>query len=265
MKIALIQMDPAWESRTVNYAGAEKFCKRAALEACDVIVFPEMFDTGFSMNIPALGRGGKGETARVLSGLAKRYGLNIIAGFAEKTPGREKAKNLAVVFDRNGSGIASYTKMRPFTFADEDKYFSAGNSSVVFSVEGVPASVFICYDLRFPEIFREVAREVRIIFVIANWPERRKDHWETLLKARAIENQCFVVGVNRTGKDGNGIRYPGASHVYGPTGKDICAGGPKALFIACEIDPEEVTKVRCRFPFLDDIRPCSIIPASEKK
>jgi predicted amidohydrolase len=255
MKIALIQMDTAWESRRANYASADKFFKKAAREACDIIVFPEMFDTGFSMNISALRKDGKGETEGVLSGLAKKYGLNVVAGFAEKTAGRKKAKNLASVFDRSGSVIASYAKMRPFTFADEDKYFSSGNSSVVFSVEGVPASVFICYDLRFPELFREVAREVLIIFVIANWPERRKDHWETLLKARAIENQCFVIGVNRTGKDGNGIRYPGASHVYGPTGKDLCAGGRGEQFIACEIDPGEVMKVRCQFPFLNDMRP----------
>ena len=227
MKIALIQMDTAWESKTANYARAEKFFKKAAQEACDIIVFPEMFDTGFSMNISALSEDEKGETARVLSGLAKKYGLNVIAGFAAKTPGRKKAKNLAVVFDRSGSVIANYAKMRPFSFADEDKYFSAGNSSVVFSIEGVPASVFICYDLRFPEIFREVAREVRMIFVLANWPDTRKDHWETLLKARAIENQCFVIGVNRTGKDGNGIRYSGASHVYGPTGKRYLCRRPK--------------------------------------
>jgi omega-amidase len=256
MKIALIQMDVAWESKTVNYARAEKFFKKAAQEACDIIVFPEMFDTGFSMNISALSKAEKGETAMVLSGFAKQYGLNVIAGFAVKTPGRNKAKNLAVVIDRSGSIVASYAKMRPFTFADEDKHFSAGRFSVVFSIDGVPASVFICYDLRFPEIFRTVAREVRTIFVIANWPGTRKDHWEALLKARAIENQCFVIGVNRTGKDGNGIRYPGASHIYGPTGKEICAGGPREQFITCEIDPEEVIKVRCRFPFLNDMRPC---------
>lgn len=265
MKLALIQMDSAWESRTANCARAEKFFKKAARENCDIIVFPEMFDTGFSMNISALGIDNNEETAGVLSGLAIKYGLNVIAGFAAKPPGREKARNLAVAFNRSGSIIASYAKIRPFAFAGENKYFSEGDSSVVFSIEGVPASVFICYDLRFPEIFREVAREVRIIFVIANWPDSRKDHWETLLKARAIENQCFIIGVNRTGKDGNGIRYSGASHVYGPTGKDICSGGPREQFVVCEINPAEVIRVRSRFPFLDDMRPCTAIQASAKK
>jgi predicted amidohydrolase len=255
MKIALVQMDIAWESKKVNYARAEKFFKKAAREACDIIVFPEMFNTGFSMNIPAISEGEAGETSRVLSELSKKYGLNVIAGFAAKAPGRKKARNLAAVFARSGSLIATYAKMHPFSFAQENKYFSAGNTRVIFHIEGIPMSVFICYDLRFPEIFRDIARGVQAVFVLANWPSSRKDHWEALLKARAIENQCFVIGVNRTGKDGNGIRYPGASHVFGPLGEDICTGNSREQFIVCEINPETVSKVRSQFPFLDDIRP----------
>jgi len=254
MKIALIQMNIAWESKKANFVRAEKFIEKAARESCDIIVFPEMFNTGFSMNISAIGESEKGETFRTLSALAKKYGLNVIAGFAAKGPGRKKAKNLAVVLDRSGSCIATYTKMYPFSFAHEDEYFSAGNTRVIFHIEGVPASVFICYDLRFPEIFRDVSREVKMVFVLANWPGSRKDHWETLLKARAIENQCFVIGVNRTGKDGNGISYPGASHIFDPLGRDICAGDSKEQFIACEIDPETVIKIRSQFPFLKDMR-----------
>jgi omega-amidase len=254
MKIALIQLDIAWEDKRENYARAEKFFKRAAREACDIIVFPEMFDTGFSMNISALADHGRGETSVVLSGLAKKYGLNIIAGFAEKLSGMKKAKNLAVVFDRNGSVIAKYAKMHPFSFAGEDRFFSKGNTRVIFPIEGISASVFICYDLRFPEIFRDLAKEIQMIFVLANWPVSRKDHWETLLKARAIENQCFVIGVNRTGRDGNGIRYPGSSHVFDPLGKDICSGSAREQFVVCDIDTRTVFKVRSRFPFLDDIR-----------
>jgi len=254
MKIALIQMDTAWESKKANYAKAENFFRKAARKSCDIIVFPEMFNTGFSMNISAIAEDERGETSQVLSELAKKYGLNVIAGFAAKKPGRKKLRNLAVAFDRKGSVIATYAKMHPFSFAKENKYFSSGNTRVIFHIEGVPASFFICYDLRFPEIFRDIARGVQAIFVLANWPDSRREHWETLLKARAIENQCFVIGVNRTGKDGNGIRYPGASHVYDPMGNDICFGGPKEQFIACEIDPETVTKVRSRFPFLEDMR-----------
>lgn len=247
-------MDIAWESKKANYAMAEKFFKKSARESCDIIVFPEMFNTGFSMNIPAIAEEEAGETSRVLSELAKKYGLNVIAGFAAKAPGQKKAKNLAVVFDRGGLIIAKYAKMHPFSFAHEDKYFSAGNTRVIFHIEGIPMSVFICYDLRFPEIFRDIAGGVHAVFILANWPGSRKDHWETLLRARAIENQCFVIGVNRTGKDGNGIRYPGASHVFDPMGKDICSGGPREQFIVCEIDPETAAKVRSQFPFLEDMK-----------
>ncbi len=247
-------MDIVWENKEANYARAEKFFKKAARQSCDIIVFPEMFNTGFSMNIPAVSEDENGETSRAISGLAKKYKLNVIAGFAAKGKGRKKAKNLAFVFDRSGSLIARYAKMHPFSFAKEDKYFSAGNTSVIFQIEGIPASVFICYDLRFPEIFRDVAGEVKMIFVIANWPVTRKDHWEALLKARAIENQSFVIGVNRTGKDGKGISYPGASHIFDPLGKDICSGGPREQFIACEIDPAAVGMVRSQFPFLEDMR-----------
>ena len=254
MKMSLIQLDIVWENKKANYARAEKFFKKAALESCDIIVFPEMFNTGFSMNIPAVAEDEEGETSLLLSALAKKYGLNVIAGYAVKAKGLKKLKNLAVAFDRSGSVMARYAKMHPFSFAKENKYFSAGNTRIIFYIEGVPVSVFICYDLRFPEIFRDIAKGVQAIFVLANWPDSRKDHWETLLKARAIENQCFVIGVNRTGKDGNDIRYPGASHVFDPLGKDICAGNSREQLITCEIDPEEVIRVRSRFPFLDDMR-----------
>lgn len=254
MKIALIQMDIAWESKKANYTKADNFFKKAARESCDLIVFPEMFSTGFSMNISAVAEDEKGETSQVLSELAKKYGLNVIAGIAAKTRGRKKARNLAIAINRKGAVIATYAKMHPFSLAKEDKYFSSGNARIIFQIEKVFASVFICYDLRFPEIFRDIAKSVQAIFVLANWPDSRKDHWETLLKARAIENQCFVIGVNRTGKDGNGIRYPGASHIYDPMGNDICSGGPKEQFISCVIDPETVSKVRSQFPFLEDMR-----------
>lgn len=254
MKIALIQLDIAWESKKANYARAEHFFRKAARESCDVIVFPEMFNTGFSMNMPVVAEEEDGETSRFLSASAKQYGLFVLAGFAIIQPGQKKASNLAVAFDRSGSVIARYSKIHPFSFAKEDRHFSAGTARVIFPIEGVQVSVFICYDLRFPEIFRDIAREVQAVFVIANWPGSRKDHWETLLKARAIENQCFVIGVNRTGKDGNAISYPGASHVFNPLGKDICSGGPRKQFLTCEIDPEEAVKTREEFPFLTDMR-----------
>lgn len=254
MKIALIQLNTEWESKKKNLEKAEYFTKKASEEKCDVIVFPEMFTTGFSMNVSVVAEDGYGETASALSQMARKYDINIIAGYPVKAPGAEKARNMAVVFNRKGLPNATYTKIHPFSFAGEDNYYAAGNNTVVFDIDDMPASIFICYDLRFPEVFRDVASEVQAIFVIANWPAERIDHWMTLLRARAIENQCFIIGVNRTGIDGNNITYPGASHVFDPTGKEICSGNERDEFITCEINPAEASETRLKFPFLKDIQ-----------
>lgn len=254
MKVAMIQMDIAWESKKANLARAREFVKKASEEKCDIVVFPEMFNTGFSMNVAALAEQEHGETSVLLSGLAKEYGINLIAGMAIKKTDEPRGRNCALAYDRSGRLLANYSKQYPFTFAGEDKYFAAGAGTVIFTVDKMPSSVFICYDLRFPEVFRSVARDVQAIFVIANWPSSRVDHWETLLRARAIENQCFVIGVNRTGSDGNGITYPGASRIYDPLGKDIPPMRVQDEFLTVEFDPYEVMRVREKFPFLNDMR-----------
>ncbi|MBI5665334.1 MAG: carbon-nitrogen family hydrolase [Nitrospirae bacterium] len=254
MKIALIQLNIAWESKRANFDKAELFVKKASHEKCDIVVFPEMFNTGFSMNVSAVAEDKDGETAAILSNMAQKNNINIIAGYSLKDVDNGKGNNIAAAYDRKGLLIASYTKIHPFSFAKEDQYYSAGNTTVIFDIEGMKASIFICYDLRFPEVFRNVAKEVQTIFVIANWPSSRREHWETLLKARAIENQCFVIGVNRTGKDGNDIQYPGSSFVFDPLGKEICSGNDVDELIICNINIHEVSEIRARFPFLKDMR-----------
>jgi len=254
MKIALIQLNIEWESKKTNYEKAESFAKKAAEEKCDVIVFPEMFNTGFSMNVPAIAEDENGETNLVLSEIAKKYSIYLIAGFPVKKQDEEKGRNIAGVYDRRGIRIAAYTKIHPFSFSGEDKYYIAGSDTVIFDIDGIPSSIFICYDLRFPEVFRKVAKNVQVIFVIANWPSSRKEHWEALLKARAIENQCFIIGVNRIGTDGNGITYSGASHIFDPSGNDILCGNDKGEFLAGKINIADVTEVRSKFPFLKDMK-----------
>lgn len=254
MKIALIQLNIEWESKEANYKKAKLFAKKASEEKCDVVVFPEMFNAGFSMNVSAIAESENGETNLVLSEIAKKYGIYLIAGFPVKKQDEEKGRNIAVVYDRRGIRIAAYTKIHPFSFAGENKYYIAGSDTVIFDIDGIPSSIFICYDLRFPEIFRKIAKNVHAIFVIANWPASRKEHWEILLKARAIENQCFVIGVNRTGIDGNGITYPGASHIFDPSGNDILCGNDKEEFLLGQINPSEAIEIRSRFPFLKDMR-----------
>jgi predicted amidohydrolase len=258
MKIALVQFNSEWEAKEANYKRAEVFIKRASSEACDVAVFPEMFNTGFSNNIPAIAEQEDGETVSFLSSMAKENGIYVIAGFPVLAPDGVKGQNRAVVMDRRGELVAKYTKIYPFSFTNEEKYFIKGNETVTFQIDDMPSSLFICYDLRFPEVFRPIAKKVQAIFIIANWPTVRKEPWEHLLKARAIENLCFVIGVNRIGSDGNRLDYPGASHVFDPLGMDLSCGSDSEEFLTCEFDPDEVMKARRRFPFLNDIRPCNI-------
>ncbi len=254
MKIALIQLNIAWEDKERNLERADFFIRKAASESCDLVVLPEMFNTGFSMNISEIGEEIDGETASFLSKCAKKEEINIIGGFPVKKRGCQRGLNMAVAFDRKGMCLAGYSKLHPFSFAGEDSFYQAGDETVIFNLEGIQSSIFICYDLRFPEVFRSVAKKVHALYVIANWPSVRRDHWVTLLKARAVENQCFVIGVNRTGTDGNGLDYPGASYIFGPLGETICQGNEKDEFITEEIDPSIVAKVREQFPFLKDMR-----------
>jgi predicted amidohydrolase len=253
MKMSLVQLDIEWESKKANFEKALVFVEKAAHEKCDLVVFPEMFNTGFSMNVPTIAEDEDGETASFLSETSKKYAINLIAGFSAKSLNGKMGRNLAVVYNRNGGLIAMYAKLHPFSYAKEDQYYIAGDNTVIFNIDGMPASVFICYDLRFPEVFRSIAKEVQAIFVIANWPEVRKDHWVTLLKARAIENQCFVIGVNRTGRDGNGISYSGGSRIFDPSGHEICSGGEMDEFIIGEINPCDVIEARSGFPILKDM------------
>lgn len=253
MKIALAQIRIFWENPEKNLARAETLIQQSARKGCDLIVFPEMFSTGFSMR-PGLAEKACRQTELALTAAAKAYGINIIAGYALTGAGSSAPVNAAVVFDRSGSVIGRYAKMHPFTLAGEERIFRPGRSTVVFELEGLTASVFICYDLRFPEVFRAVAREADAIFVIANWPESRKAHWKTLLKARAIENQCYLIGVNRTGTDGNRIAYPGLSTIIGPEGSTVRAAGDRESLVVGTIDRAKVADVRGRYPFLRDMR-----------
>lgn len=252
MRIASIQLNISWENRSTNLNQAGKFIQRAKQDHCDIIIFPEMFASGFSMNADAFAEPPAGKTLAVLSDLAQQQQINIVAGLAEVNAG--KYENIAVYINRNGKVKARYVKNYPYSPAGEDKVFATGEDQVIFDLDGTKGSLFICYDLRFPELFRTVAQQVEIIFVIANWPTKRQEHWETLLKARAIENQCFIVGVNRIGSDGNHLNYSGASHVYSPSGKSLSRGRANQQYIVTDIDLSTVKRLRLALPFLEDIK-----------
>ncbi len=258
MKAALIQMSPLWERPETNLEAAGELLGRAAQGGADVAVLPEMFQTGFTMNTAAMAEDEDGPTARFLSDRARELGINIIAGFSARVPDtpadNSPARNLAHVYGRDGRLLASYEKMHPFSYADEDRHYTSGGGPVVFELDGMAATVFICYDLRFPEALRTVAPKVEAAFYIANWPASRAAHWEALLTARAIENQCFLVGVNRRGTEPSGISYSGGSTVISPMGETLCRATEDEDLLVCEFEPAEVKKTREKFPFLGDIR-----------
>ena len=252
MKVASIQLNIVWESRQENLHRVEKFIQQAKADACDLVVLPEMFNSGFSMNCAVVAECPDGLSSQKLSELAKKHHINIIAGLTEIN--NNLASNIALMINREGMIKAKYIKNYPFSPVGEDKSYVTGNQQVVFEIDGVKASVFICYDLRFPELFRKVAKQVQMIFVIASWPETRQDHWQTLLKARAIENQCFIVGVNRIGKDGNGVKYIGGSQVFDPSGVNLSRAGKEQEYLVTELDLSKVNKLRQELPFLQDIK-----------
>jgi len=253
LKLGLIQLDTVWHDKEANYAKAESLIKKAAAHSCDMVVLPEMFNTGFSMEIKIIGEELLGQTSEFLKKVAAENKTAVIAGYPV-LDSDGKGRNTAIAVDENGNIVSTYFKMYSFSYADEHLHYESGDTPVVFDIRGMSASVFICYDLRFPEVFRRVAKNVECIFVIANWPETRINHWNTLLAARAIENQCYVVGVNRIGTDANGLSYPGNSHVFSPSGVNLCAGNSGDELVIADIDLSQVAKVRNEFPFLSDMR-----------
>ncbi|MGH7145707.1 MAG: nitrilase-related carbon-nitrogen hydrolase, partial [Planctomycetota bacterium] len=161
--------------------------------------------------------------------------------------------NVLSIIDPAGDVLCRYAKLHPFSFAKESDHYDPGEGIFSCRIHGVTVTPFICYDLRFPEVFRIPARQTQVYLVPANWPATRTDHWDALLKARAIENQAFVVGVNRVGR-AKSLEHTGHSAVYGPLGERLGFAGETAGLTTVRIDPAEVARVRAEFPVLPDMK-----------
>ncbi|WP_029407096.1 nitrilase-related carbon-nitrogen hydrolase [Thiomicrorhabdus sp. Milos-T2] len=261
MKILAIQWNPVWQNSAENLIKLEQtFAEQLTdkTKNIDLVVLPETFHSGFSMQAEQYAESVDGKVSQKLSELAKTYSVAIIAGVAQKQVragchGQQaRFYNRALAFNREGQQIGSYSKQKLFSYANEQHSFIAGHQPEIVQLNGEPFALFICYDLRFPELFREVASQVKGMIIIANWPQSRQQHWETLLKARAIENQCFVIGVNRIGQDGNGLNYIGGSSVISPLGEVLAYANEQQEWLNVEIDLQQVNEVRKQFPFLED-------------
>lgn len=250
MKICLVQYSPVWENIDANITKLEQMFEHFE-EKSDLIVFPEMTLTGFTMNSKMFAEELDGKCTEFFINLSSKLKTNIIGGLIELDDGN--IYNSAVHF-QNGIIMARYRKIHPFSLASENKYFSDSRETVITKIGDMSIGLSICYDLRFPELYRIYAKKrVDMIVNIANWPIPRIDHWKTLLKARAIENLSFAVGVNRIGDDPN-VSYNGCSAIFAPNGQEIICVENEEKILTAEFENDFSKEIRKKYNFLEDIR-----------
>lgn len=252
MKVYCCQLDIAWENKAENFNKARALLEGAKPEAGSLVVLPEMFSTGFSMNVAGISEQTAPGAEQFLADMAVEFNAFVMGGVVTRGSDR-RGSNEAVVISPEGQELVRYTKIHPFTLGGELENYSRGKTIESFDWKGIKVVPFICYDLRFPEIFRAAVRDGAEMFVvIANWPNKREQHWVTLLQARAIENLAYVVGVNRAGRDPQ-LVYPGRSMVIDPHGRTLADAGEPEGVIAAEVETSVVRSWRRDFPALKDI------------
>lgn len=264
LTITTIQTDLHWENKEANLRMLEDKLRNLE-QPTEIVVLPEMFSTGFSMRPAALAENMDGETVNWMKDMSARYKVVLAGSVIIEEEG--KFYNRFIWMLPNGQyGI--YDKRHRFAFAGEDQFYTAGNKRMIASVKGWKINLQVCYDLRFPVWARqqlntndsgETAPEYDVLIYVANWPERRSHAWKTLLCARAIENQCYVVGVNRVGKDGNDIYHSGNSMVIDPLGEVLYHMADEEDIFTITLQREHLENVRSRFPFWRDEDSFSIL------
>jgi predicted amidohydrolase len=255
IRVALGEYDIGWHDPDTSLDRAARIVAGAAAAGARLVVLPEMCTSGFTMDAANYAEAMTSDRVTRLSHMALSAAVWLIAGVPTADIGANDrvARNSALIFSPTGELAEAYHKQRLFAYADEQRTYGRGDRSVVIDVDGVRVAPFICYDLRFPELFRSVASDVDLIVVIASWPAARRTHWDTLLRARAIENQCYVIGVNRSG-EGGGISYDGGSTAFDPWGAELTGNtAPRAGAIETVlVSSAEVGRVRAAYPFLQD-------------
>lgn len=258
MRAHLIQMDLAWEDRTENHRRLDRLLESVPglRGSGDLVALPEMFDTGYSFNL-ARTADSDGKTLGFLCDCARRYGITM-QGSRSVIGADGRGLNRATVVGPDGAVLVEYDKIHPFSFGRESEFFSGGSKVVSYEWRSGRDSIVvcpaICYDLRFPELFRIGLQKGAEMFVLgANWPAPRKMHRRVLSIARAIENQAFMLSINRSGKDPH-LDYAGESVAVGPTGEVLAEGGTGEEVISVEIDPGAVRAWREKFPAWRDLK-----------
>jgi predicted amidohydrolase len=259
MRIAAVQHDIVWEDRDANFARLAPQVARAVGAGAELVLLTETFSTGFSMT-PGIGEPEGGPSSRFLAAQAAEHGVWVAGTCPEIAEGsggaggeQELPYNSFVLAGPDGT-THRYRKLHPFTHAGEHERFRAGEKPVTVLIGGLRVTPFICYDLRFADVFWRAAPETDVYLVPANWPRARQLHWQTLLQARAIENQAYVVGCNRVGTAGDGTEHAGDSRIVSPMGELLATASGIETVVLAEVDPAEVLATRDRLRFLPDRR-----------
>lgn len=246
MRVAVLQLDIALGDKKKNYENIERWmaATHTPSDLPTAVVLPELWNTGYALSRAKELADPEGHDAQAfLGGLAKKYGVWFVGGTVLVSTGSGFA-NRAQVIDPKGNLVGHYDKVHLIRLMEEEKYFTAGRRDLRFDLEGVQAGVVICYDIRFCEWLRSYALQgTEVLFVSAQWPTARADHWRALLMARAIENQMYVVACNRCGTSGD-THFGGGSMVLGPKGEVLFEGGNGEEAGYVVIDTDEVTRTR---------------------
>ncbi|HYU16218.1 MAG TPA: carbon-nitrogen family hydrolase [Candidatus Acidoferrum sp.] len=252
MRVAAIQSEVVWEDPPANFERLRPWIAAAAAAGARLVALPEMFACGFSMETSRVREPPDGPSARFLEEQARAHGLWLCGSIPELPPGAARPYNTLVLAGPRGQ-VHRYRKLHPFTFAGEHEHYQAGTEHVTVAVDGLRCSLFVCYDLRFADEFWARAGATDAYIVVASWPDRRRHHWTTLLRARAIENQAYVIGVNRVGRDET-LEYAGDSCIVDPWGEILASAAGRETMILADVDPGTVREAREKFPVLRDRR-----------
>ncbi len=248
LSITLVQPNLVWQDKKANFDKIELLLS-ASIEVGDLIILPEMFTTGFSMTPEELWDTPEGETLPWMQKVAKEYNAAICGSAIIKENGNYFNR---LFFVYPTGEFKTYNKRHLFTLAGEEKVYTAGTKHLIIEYKGWRIMPLVCYDLRFPVWCRNTT-DVDLQLFVANWPERRSMPWKALLKARSIENMCYVAGLNRVGDDGNGVSHSGDSGVYDELGNEVALLSPfKEEVITAKLNRERMLESRNRFQFLSD-------------
>jgi predicted amidohydrolase len=247
MTISIIQQNIVWEDKTRNFERLEELVSN--LSNADIIILPEMFNTGFSMDPERLGESPFSETFDWMLHASEDGNFGICGSYIVKENGNFYNRWIFVTPEKKSW---QYDKRHLFTITNEERSFTHGTKRLIFKFRGVKISPNICYDLRFP-VWSRNRNDYDLLINSANWPEPRRDVWLTLLRARAIENLCYVAGANRVGTDGNGVKYCGDSMIISPKGEILASAQKnKECSISADISMTELTEFRKKFPVQKD-------------